>query len=79
MSALLPIDANADRPIPRDTLASSSARPSAPLWDEKPMFPETGARGAKVAFSRTAADEIPRQFGPSSRAPCARTRARSSR
>ena len=79
MSALLPMDTNADRPIPRDTLASRSASPSAPLCEENPMFPGTGDREANVAFSRTAVDEIPRQFGPSNRAPCARTRARRSR
>ena len=36
------------------------------------MFPGGAAREAKVALSRTAADEMPRQFGPRSRAPCAR-------
>ena len=36
------------------------------------MFPGGAAREANVALSRTAADEMPRQFGPRSRAPCAR-------
>ena len=51
MSALLPMDTNADSPMPRATLASRSASPSAPLCEEKPMFPGTGAREANVAFS----------------------------
>ena len=38
-SALFPIETNADRPRPRASAASSSATPSAPLCDEKPMFP----------------------------------------
>src|SRR5262245_156063 len=71
-SALLPIDTNAESPRPRDSHASSKASPRAPLWDEKPMLPAGAERAAKVALSPTAADEIPRQFGPRSRAPCAR-------
>ena len=35
------------------------------------MFPGGAAREANVATSRTAADEMPRQLGPRSRAPCA--------
>ena len=50
-SALLPIETNAERPSPRAAPRSSSARPSAPLCDEKPMLPGGNVRGAKVAFS----------------------------
>ena len=57
--------------------ASSRARPSAPLCDEKPMLPAGRMRGAKVAFSRHEETAMPRQFGPISRAPCARTSASS--
>ena len=41
------------------------------------MFPGGAARLAKVAFRLGPATEIPRQFGPMSRAPCARTSASS--
>ncbi len=41
------------------------------------MFPAGNECGAKVAFRPTAAEEIPRQFGPTRRAPCARTSASS--
>ena len=41
------------------------------------MLPGGAARAAKVAFRRGAATAIPRQFGPISRAPCARTSASS--
>ena len=74
-SALLPIEMNDDRPRPLASARSSTASPRAPLCDEKPMFPAGNARGAKVAFSRTFADAIPRQFGPTRRAPCSRTSA----
>ena len=37
------------------------------------MRPGGSARGANVAFSPTARSAMPRQFGPTSRAPCART------
>ena len=53
--------------------ARASARPSAPDCDEKPIRPAGKARGAKVAFSPTAAVAMPRQLGPTSRAPWART------
>ena len=76
-SALLPIETNADRPRPRDSDASSSASPRAPLCDEKPMLPAGAERAAKVAFRLGPATASPRQFGPISRAPCARTAARS--
>ena len=61
---MFPIETNADKPRPRDSVASSNASPSAPLWEEKPMFPGGAAREANVALSRTAADEMPRQLGP---------------
>ena len=74
---MFPIETNAERPSPRDSAASSSASPSAPLWEEKPMLPGGAEREANVALSLTAAEEMPRQLGPSSRAPCARTSASS--
>ncbi len=55
-SALFPIETNAERPSPRDSAASSSASPSAPLCDEKPMLPLGAERAAKVAFRRGAGD-----------------------
>ena len=72
-SALLPIETNAERPSPRASARSSSASPSAPDCDEKPIRPGGNARGAKVALRPTAAVAMPRQFGPTSRAPWART------
>ena len=71
-SALLPIEMNADSPSPLASARSSTASPSAPLCDEKPIFPAGNARGANVALSRTAADAMPRQLGPTRRAPCSR-------
>ena len=76
-SALLPIETKAEMPSPRPSARSSSARPSAPLCDENPMRPVGNARGAKVALSPTAVEAMPRQFGPTSRAPCARIMASS--
>ena len=77
MSALLPTETNADRPRPRPATRSSNARPSAPLWDEKPIEPAGNDRGANVAFNLDPATAMPRQFGPNSRAPWARTAASS--
>ncbi len=77
-SALLPIDTNADRPRPRCSDCSSSARPSAPLCDEKATRPAGNARRANVALRRFPVDAMPRQFGPIRRAPWARTSASSS-
>jgi hypothetical protein len=76
-SALLPIETNAENPSPRPLVFSSSARPRAPLCDEKPIRPSGSARGANVAFRRGSEMLIPRQFGPIRRAPWARTAARS--
>ncbi len=47
------------------------ASPSAPLCEMKPTFPDSGMRGAKVAFRRTPAAVLttPRQLGPTSRTP----------
>src|SRR5215210_4974021 len=78
-SALLPIETNAERPRPRCPAASRSTSPSAPLCDEKPMLPGGTLRPAKVAFSATRAEEMPRQFGPMSRPPCPRTSSSSAR
>ena len=74
---MLPIETNAEKPRPRSEAFSSSASPSAPLWDEKPILPAGSARGAKVAFRPWPGTAMPRQFGPTSRAPCARTSASS--
>ena len=76
-SALLPIETNADMPRPRVTAASSSASPRAPLCDEKPMLPGGVDAGRERRVEARPATEIPRQLGPISRAPCARTSARS--
>ena len=76
-SALLPIEMNADRPSPRDSAASSSARPSAPLCDENPMLPAGAERAANVALRLGPATAMPRQLGPISRAPYERTSASS--
>ena len=73
---MFPIETKAEKPS-RAELCSSSASPSAPDCDEKPIRPAGSARGAKVAFSFGFEEAIPRQFGPSSRAPCARTSASS--
>ena len=77
-SALFPIETKAERPSPRDSAASSRARPSAPLCDEKPMCPRGAERGANVALRLRAGDGDARgSSGPISRAPCARTSASS--
>ena len=52
-SALFPIETNDEKPRPRSAAFSSSARPSAPLCEEKPIRPAGSARGAKVAFRPT--------------------------
>ena len=49
--------------------ASRSARPSAPLCEEKPMLPAGAERAAKVALRLGPATAMPRQLGPISRAP----------
>ena len=77
-SALFPIETKAERPSPRDAAASSSASPSAPLWEEKPMLPRgAGARARTSRSGAAPATAMPRQFGPTSRAPWARTSASS--
>ena len=73
---MFPIETNAEKPS-RAELCSSSARPRAPDCEEKPIRPGGSARGAKVAFSFGFDDAMPRQFGPSRRAPCERTSASS--
>jgi hypothetical protein len=42
---LLPIDTNAESPSPRASAASISARPRAPLCEEKPICPDDGEAG----------------------------------
>ncbi len=74
---MFPTETKAEKPRPRAFACSSSASPSAPLWEEKPMFPGGKAYGAKVAFRLAAELAIPRQFGPIRRAPCVRTSASS--
>ena len=69
MSALLPTDTNAERPMRRSAARSRTASPSAPLCEEKPTLPRGRARGPNVAFSCGPAAAMPRQFGPSKRAP----------
>ena len=76
-SALFPIETKAEKPRPRSVAFSSRASPSAPLCDEKPMRPSGSARGANVALRPRPGTAMPRQFGPTSRAPCARTSASS--
>ena len=61
---MFPIETNAESPSPRASAASSSARPSAPDWDEKPMLPLGAERAAKVAFSRGAGDRDPEAVRP---------------
>ena len=72
-SALFPTETNPDSPRPWRRACSSTASPSAPLCDEKPIVPCGNAPGAKVAFSPKAGTATPRQFGPSIRAPRDRT------
>ena len=52
---MLPIETKAEKPRWRSAAFSSSASPRAPLCEEKPIRPGGSARGAKVAFSCTAA------------------------
>ena len=62
---MFPIEANAEKPRLRSAAFSSSASPSAPLCEEKPIRPGECARreGRVQAAPGTA---IPRQFGPTS-------------
>ena len=55
--------------------------PSAPDWEKNPARPSGGSTGASEALSRTAGSVLttPRQFGPTTRMPCARDSATSSR
>ena len=63
-SALLPIDTNADRPSPRDSAASSSASPSAPLWEEKPMLPAGRRAGGEGRVQARPGDGDAEAVGP---------------
>ena len=63
-SALLPTDTNADRPSPRAAASARKARPSAPLWDEKPMLPAGMWVGPNVALSRADDDGDAEAVGP---------------
>ena len=80
-SALLPIEANWVKPIPRSAAAFKIATPSAPDWLTNPTVPGRAGVGAKVALSDTAASVLitPMQLGPTIRTPAARTRSRSRR
>ena len=72
-SALFPIETNDESPSPRASAASRTAIARAPLCEENPMLPLGAKRAAKVAFRLVPATAIPRQFGPISRPPLART------
>ena len=61
---MLPIETKDEKPRPLPCACARSAKPSAPLWDEKPIEPGGNACGAKVAFSEADALATPRQFGP---------------
>lgn len=76
-SALFPMLANCEMPIPRSRARSRIATPSAPDCEESDTPPCGGQVGAKVASIEMAGSvlRIPRQFGPISRIPCACTRA----
>ena len=77
-SALLPIETNAERPRPRAGACSSSARPSAPLCDEKPIGPGgERARRERRVQRRPGDGDARGSSGRSRRAPCARTSASS--
>src|SRR3954451_5665389 len=68
-SALLPTDTKEVTPRPVASARSSSASPSAPLCEEKPILPGGKLRGAKVALRRAAVEAMPRQLGPERRGP----------
>ncbi len=57
-SALFPIETNDESPSPRASARSSSARPSAPLCDEKPIAPlrERARREGRVQAHRRGGD-----------------------
>ncbi len=77
-SALLPIETNWVRPMPRSWATLRIATPRAPDWLTKPMPPACAGVGEKVA-SRFMSGEVlmtPMQFGPIIRMPAARTRSR---
>ncbi len=80
-SALLPIEANWVRPMPRSEAALRIATPSAPDWLTKPTVPGWAGVGAKVALSATPASVLitPMQLGPTMRTPATRTRSRTRR
>ena len=74
---LVPDRDEGGEPEPARVGGLEQREPSAPDWDEKPMLPLGAERAAKVAFRRGPATAMPRQFGPISRAPWARTSASS--
>ena len=68
-----------EMPQPARAAWSSTAMPTAPDWEATASRPAAGSTvagrvGAKVAASRTFGSVLstPRQFGPTSRMPCAR-------
>src|SRR5947199_6545683 len=65
-SALLPIEANWVRPIPRSWATLRIATPRAPDWLTKPMAPGRAGVGAKVALRLTSEEVLitPMQLGP---------------
>ena len=78
-SALLPIETNWVRPIPRSAATFKIATPSAPDWLTKPIEPARAGVGAKVALRRTSGAVLitPMQLGPIIRTPARRTVSRS--
>lgn len=80
-SALLPMETNCVRPIPRSCATFKIATPSAPDWLTNPIDPGRAGVGANVAFKLTSASVLitPMQFGPIMRTPAARTVSRSNR
>ena len=73
---MFPMETKAEKPRPRSAAFSSSARPSAPLCEEKRDGPGGNGRGRE---GRVQADRAARRCrgssGPTRRAPCARTSA----
>ncbi len=74
-SALLPTETNVEMPRFRRRASSRSARPRAPLCEDRPTRPSGGWTGENVALRRTRGSVLmrPMQLGPTMRIPAART------
>ena len=74
-SARLPAETNVENPIPRVTAYSRITSPSAAEWEKNPTLPRGARVGPRLALRRTSGLVFmkPRQLGPTSRTPCART------